>query len=96
MIDLRLFTCSRIGYQEIFDGLYETLREDKLKMSAEGYLYQSWIKNYLDKGITPRFQIQPKIGGVGGQHNADYLNGINLVKFAMRKISRRVLPKLWI
>jgi len=96
MVDLRLFTCTRIGYQEIFDGLYETLREDKLKMSAEGYLYQSWSKNYLDLGITPRYRIQPKIGGVGGQHNEDYLSGINLVKFAIRSISRRALPMLWI
>jgi len=96
MVDLRLFTCSKSAYKTTFEGLYEKLREDQLKMSAEGYLYKSWNANYTDLGITPRFKIQPKIGGIGGQHNEDYLGGINSVKFAVRNLSRRLFPKLWI
>ena len=96
MVDMRMFSCSRGGYDLLFDGLYHSLREDQLKMSAEGYCRQLWIDRLRELQIVPRHRRQPKIGGIGGQHNADYYSGINVAKYWVRAMSRRLVPRLWI
>lgn len=96
MADLRLLSCSRTGYRQLFEGLYVSLREDALKMSADGYCYLLWVDRLNELGIVPRHRWQPKIGGVGGQHNIDYLAGMNIAKYCIRVATRRLLPELWI
>ena len=96
MIDMRVFSCSRGGYDLLLNGLYHSLREDTRKMSAEGYCRQLWIDRLKELDIVPRHRRQPKIGGVGGQHNADYYTGINVFKYWVRAMSRRLVPGLWI
>ena len=96
MVDLRLLSCSRAGYRQLFEGLYATLREDALKMSAESYLYQLWVDHLPELGIVPRHLLQPKIGGIGGQHNENYYAGINVSKYWIRSLARHCTPNLWI
>jgi len=96
MVDLRLFSCSRVGYRHLFEGAYTAFREDLQKMSVEGYLYLQWVGKLGELGIVPRHRLQPKIGGVGGQHNVDYLGGINIAKYWIRVAARRFVPGLWI
>ncbi len=96
MVDLRLLSCSRAGYRQLFEGLYTTLREDVLRMSAESYLYQRWVDRLSESRIVPRHLVQPKIGGIGGQHNENYYAGINVSKYWVRSIARYFTPNLWI
>ena len=96
MVDLRFLSCSRGGYRRHFEGLYDALREDTKKMSAEGYLFLQWSAIYRELNIVPRHIRQPKIRGVGGQHNVDYLGGINVTKYWIRAIARTLMPNLWI
>jgi hypothetical protein len=96
MVDLRLLSCSRAGYRQRFEGSYVSFREDVLKMSVEGYLYSLWVGRLDEFGIIPRHRWQPKIGGVGGQHNVDYYAGLNVAKYWVRFAARLFLPRLWI
>lgn len=96
MVDLRFFSCTREGYRRHFEGIYDDLREDTKKISAEGNLYLQWSTQYRDLKIVPRHLLQPKISGVGGQHNVDYLAGLNIAKYWIRVVTRIFLPRLWI
>lgn len=96
MVDLRLYSCSRAGYEQLFKGKYSEFREDQLGSSVEFYLYKKW-DNYADElSIVQRHRLQPKIGGVGGQHNEDYLGGQNRVKYWGRSVMRFIAPSLWL
>jgi len=96
MADLRLYSCSKRGYEQLLENIYETLVEANLNMSAESYLFHRWVKNTKCLGIIPRLRTQPKIGGIGGQHNIDYYRGLNVPKHWIRTIARRLVPNLWI
>lgn len=96
MVDLRLYSCSRAGYEQLFKGKYSEFREDQLGSSVEFYLYKKWESCADELGIVQRHRLQPKIGGVGGQHNEDYLSGVNLVKHWGRLVMRFIAPSLWL
>lgn len=96
MVDLRFFSCSRNGYRQLFEGEYVSLREDTLRISAEGECYIRWSNQTQELRIVPRHRRQPKIGGVGGQHNVEYYGGLNIVKHWVRVAARRLMPRLWI
>jgi hypothetical protein len=78
------------------ENAYETLAEGDLNMSAESFLYHQWVTKTDQLGIVPRFGTQPKIGGIGGQHNVDYYSGFNVSKYWIRAIARHLVPNLWI
>jgi len=96
MTDLRLYSCSKKGYKKLLETIYETLIESDLNLSAESYLYHRWVEHADLLGIIPRLRTQPKIGGIGGQHNVDYYSGLNVTKYWIRAITRRLAPSLWI
>jgi len=96
MMDLRLFSCTKKGYKRLLENAYETLAEGDLNMSAESFLYHQWVTKTDQLGIVPRFRTQPKIGGIGGQHNVDYYSGFNVSKYWIRAIARHLVPNLWI
>ena len=96
IVDLRLYACCMAGYRDLLKNQYPTLREDVLKGSAEGHLYSMWVGQTRKLGISPRHAVQPKIGGVGGQHNVDYFSGANVAKYWLRALVRRTLPGIWI
>ena len=96
MTDLRLYSCSIKGYKRLLENVYETLIEANLNMSAESFLYQQWVDKTGQLGIVPRFVAQPRIGGIGGQHNVDYYSGLNVSKHWIRAATRRLVPNLWI
>jgi hypothetical protein len=96
MVDLRLYSCSRNGYEQLFNGRYSEFREDQLGSSVEFYLYKKWEGCAEELSIVQRHRLQPKIGGVGGQHNEDYLSGQNLVKYWGRSMMRFIAPSLWL
>lgn len=96
MVDLRLFSCSRSGYRQLFEGEYVSLREDTHRISAEGECYLRWSDKTQELRIVPRHRRQPKIGGVGGQHNVEYYGGLNVIKHWVRVAARHLMPRLWI
>ena len=96
MVDLRLLSCSKGGYRQLLDGRYRDLREDQTGMSAEGYFYLQWIGRIAELGIVPRHRRQPRISGVGGQHNVDYYAGAGVAKYWGRVLARAFIPSLWI
>jgi len=96
MVDWRLMSCSRLGYRRLYEGLYPTLREDALKMACEAYCYLIWKERTKELGIVPRHRRQPKIRGVGGQHNIEYYGGPNVAKYWIRVMARHLAPQLWI
>lgn len=96
MLDLRLFSCTRSGYRRLLEGQYAILREDLMKESPEGFLYTAWKHRIDELGIVPRHRVQPKISGIGGQHNVDYHGGMNVAKHWIRVAARHAVPQLWI
>jgi hypothetical protein len=96
MVDLRMYSCTRAGYRQLLENRFPSLREDQLNSSVEYYLYSTWKSRVKELGIVQRHNLQPRIGGFGGQHNEDYLGGINVIKYWIRSTVRFIFPGFWI
>jgi hypothetical protein len=94
--DTRIMAWTHEGYRTVFRGIYEELREDLLGAPAEERLYPMLLAHVGRPGIVPRFTIQPRVEGTRGFDNRNYHTGINLLKYYIRRVTRRLVPSLWI
>jgi hypothetical protein len=95
-VDWRIMSCTREGYQQLYEGQYALFREDARGMAGESYDFARLVGCTNELGIVPRYPRQPKIAGVSGEHNWDYYEGSNVVKYWIRAVARRVAPHIWI
>ncbi len=95
-LDTRILAWTHKGYRTVFRGIYEELREDLLRAPAEERLYSLLLAHLGRSGIVPRFTVQPRVEGTRGFDNRNYHTGINLLKYYIRRVTRRLVPSLWI
>jgi hypothetical protein len=95
-VDTRLMAWTTIGYNKAFRGLYHELREDILKAPAETRLYPVLRTFVGQPGVVPRFTVQPRIGGIRGYDNKNFLRGRNLLKYHIRAAARKLVPWFWV
>jgi hypothetical protein len=96
--DMFLLAWTAKGYESCIQGLYPQLKTDydaEFKHPEEMFIeiLQGMSK---DVKIFRRFKQTPRIDGVKGADNQNYLKGRNLLKFRLRALSNRVFPWIWI
>jgi hypothetical protein len=95
-VDWRVMSCTREGYQRVYQGKYVEFAEDRIGTSGEARDYERLIGRLKELNIVPRHRRQPRIAGVSGEHNVDYYSGVNVLKHWVRVAARAVAPGLWI
>lgn len=97
-LDLRAWAATIGGYDAIFRGRLEVLREDRLSGAApEEELFASRDRQDPEwLGTRPRFRIEPEWLGRGGQFDNDLSDPRLRRKAAIRRVTRSFAPWIWI
>lgn len=95
-LDTRIMAWTHDGYRDVFRGIYKNLREDLHRAPAEQHLFAELYTLRNCNGVVPRFTVVPKVKGIRGYDNRDYHSGLNLVKYYIRLVLRRLAPALWV
>lgn len=102
-MDLRVFACTREGYDRHFRGVYESLRiryeGSVARRGPEHVLFERLreaIRTAPPGCIAPRFLVQPRVVGVQGYSNQAYHQGPYKAKEDLRALARKISPWLWI
>lgn len=91
-MDLRIVSFSLSGYSRFFEGRYgESFVPEKAFFETA---YATWKRD--PTGIYPRFRVQPEIRGTSGYNGASYSSAGYLAKERLRRVSRKVLPGIWL
>lgn len=91
-MDTRLFAASADGYRRYFYG-----RKDEADFVIEKHFCPVLMAaRREDKGIFPRFRIQPELKGVSADSQKDYESAEYRTKDALRRAARRFVPALWL
>ncbi|WP_426413287.1 hypothetical protein [Bradyrhizobium ganzhouense] len=96
-MDMRFFAFSKTGYEHLFRGIADSLREDQpVAGVAENHLRRIVGARLGRDAIVPRFAYTPRVDGIQG-NNQPYSGGIrNIAKFSIREFCRQLVPGLWI
>jgi hypothetical protein len=91
-MELRTFSFRRDAYDLYFKDQYSK------SFVLEKHFFKI-IQDQLNHGnlrIFPRFLIQPVFDGFSGHSNASYRSHSYRAKEAIRAISRKIIPNLWL
>ncbi len=91
-MDLRVFAFRVCAYHEIFRGLWRTRIEG---FDAE-FMYHLMRQQHSNFRVIPRFPVQAQLQGISGRHLREYRSGSQRAKDALRGVSRRITPWLWL
>ena len=91
-MDLRVFAFRVRAYDAILRDLWRTREEG---FDAE-FMYHRMRQAHQNLSVIPRFPLQAKLQGISGRHLRDYRSGSQRAKDALRDVSRRIAPWLWL
>jgi hypothetical protein len=91
-MDLRVFAFRQSAYNSVFGGLWRT---QTTVLDAE-FFYHRVRKSYNDVQVIPRFPVQLQLQGISGRHQRDYATRTQRAKDAVRRVSRKLAPWLWL
>jgi hypothetical protein len=91
-MDLRVFAFRMGAYDAVFRNLWRTHSHG---LDAE-FMYHHMRQNHPGLRITPRFPIQARLQGISGRHQRDYASHSQRTKDAVRAVTRRITPWLWL
>lgn len=94
--DMYLLAWNSTGYERVLKGLAPQLREDSGDGSAEVKFWSVIIEARRRCKIVPRYRQIPRIDGVRGYDNKNYMKEAGRWKLAARQIALHVAPWLWI
>jgi hypothetical protein len=97
-VDTRVFAATSAGFHRSFMTRIETLRHDLLPpgmVAPEERLFGELVTEREREGIAARFRVEPLIEGSSG-FGEDYRRPRRRLQSAVRTVSRRVVPALWI
>jgi hypothetical protein len=94
--DMYLLAWNRVGYEGIIQGLAPRLREDACAGAPEGEFRRVIDEARRRYNVVPRFRHIPRIDGVRGYDNKNYIEGLGRGKLLARRIALKVAPWLWI
>jgi hypothetical protein len=91
-LDLRIFAFRRHAYDMVFRGTWQE--------HPRGYDATFLFDRVMDARrrllVIPRFPRQPRLQGISGRHQRDYLSGSQRLKDGVRGALRRVVPWVWL
>ena len=91
-IDLRLFRFQ----PSIYARYIRTTPRRGADTFDEKFLYRLILEMRKTSNVRPRFPIQPLVAGVSGRTERDYLSVSQRWKDAIRSVTRRAAPWLWL
>lgn len=91
-MDLRVFAFRMRAYDVILRDLWKNNEEG---FDAE-FMYHLMRKRHEGVFVIPRFPTQPKLQGISGRHQRDYLSSSQRTKDSVRAVFRRISPWLWL
>jgi hypothetical protein len=91
-MDLRVFAFRMGAYDAVFRNLWRTHPD---ALDAE-FMYHHMRKDHSHMRITPRFPIQAQLQGISGRHQRDYASTPQRAKDAVRAVTRKITPWLWL
>ncbi|MGD0768948.1 MAG: hypothetical protein ABSB42_12255 [Tepidisphaeraceae bacterium] len=95
-MDLRLLACTRRGYESLFMGQFQYMREDLEQRAPEQLMMDRLLAARDAFRIVPRFRSQPKIDGLRGTDSSGYFSPRERIKFHVKSVLRQVAPWYWI
>jgi len=97
-VDTRLFAATPGAFRRLFLPRIDLLRQDLLPegfVAPEERLFSALLPERGRERIHPRLRLEPVIEGVSG-FGEDYRRPRRRIESAVRSVTRRVLPALWI
>jgi hypothetical protein len=97
-VDTRIFAASPGAFRRLFLTRIDLLRLDNLParfVAPEERLFSVLLPERERERIVPRLRVEPVIEGLSG-FGEDYRRPRRRVESAVRSVTRRVLPSLWI
>ena len=95
---VRLFATTPAAFRRLFLTRIDILRQDQLPpafVAPEQRLFDNLLPERAEFAIVPRLRVEPVIEGISGV-GEDYRRPRRRVESAVRRVTRRVLPALWI
>jgi hypothetical protein len=97
-VDTRIFATTPGAFRRLFLPRIEILRQDVLPtafVAPEARLFADLLAERANGRIAPRLRLEPTVEGCSG-FGEDYGGSRRRIESAVRKLSRRVIPGLWI
>jgi hypothetical protein len=97
-VDTRVFAATPAGFRAAFLPRLDILRQDLLPpnvVAPEERLFEELLPEVERLRIAPRLRVEPKIEGRSGL-GEDYRRPRRRVESAVRRVTRRLVPALWI
>jgi hypothetical protein len=97
-VDTRIFASSAGAFRRVFLTRIDLLRQDLLPVGAvapEERLFWALLPERERERIVPRLRVEPMFEGSSG-FGEDYGRPRRRVESAVRRVTRRILPSLWI
>ena len=97
-VDTRIFASTAGAFRRLFLNRIDVLRQDFLPagfVAPEERLFWALLPERERERIAPRLRVEPVIEGSSG-FGEDYRRPRRRVESAVRRVTRRVLPSLWI
>lgn len=91
-MDLRIFAFRLWAYDGMLRDLWLTHESG---LDAE-FMYHQMRQSPPDVRVVRRFPLQPRLQGISGRHQRDYLSPSQRAKDAVRGMTRRLMPWLWL
>jgi hypothetical protein len=91
-LDLRSFAFRRHAYDAVFRGTWQ----EHPKNYDATFLFDRVMDARRELRVIPRFPRQPRLQGISGRHQRDYLSGSQRLKDGVRGALRRVAPWVWL
>ena len=91
-MELRLFSFNLPGYDKFFRNRFDAdyVLEKPFFKTLEGEVLNG------NMSVIPRFLVQPILNGFSGHSNRDYSGPKDKAKNILRKVCRRLAPRLWL
>jgi hypothetical protein len=97
-VDTRIFASTPGAFRRVFLTRIDLLRQDLLPLglvAPEERLFWALLPERERERIVPRLRVEPKFEGSSG-FGEDYGRPRRRVESAVRSVTRRILPSLWI
>lgn len=97
-VDTRIFAATPGAFQRLFLSRIDVLRQDLLPagfVAPEERLFSALLPERERERIAPRLRIEPLIEGSSG-FGENYRRPRRRAESAVRRVTRRVFPSLWI
>lgn len=98
-VDTRVFACTPAAFRRLFGPRVKAMRQDELARAGfsapEEWLFEELLPERDGGGLVPRLRVEAVIHGYSG-FDEDYARPSRRAWSAIRGLSRRVAPWLWI